>query len=733
VTDRSTRRARRLLAVLVLGSAALVRPFAVAAAGDEVCEKVWTGAVDSSWHTAGNWLPDGEPTADDDACIQLPGATVTVGPDAPAVAASLQLGLPLAPENPTLAVDGQTLALGAGGRVEAGATLTLTSSAPLGADAAVTTGGALVNEGTVRADPGTGGGRRLGGPVTNANALAVAAPLAYGGTSDLTNTGTVTVSSGASLCVCGDAGTTPGLVNSTGALANGGTVTVSAARMTQGTGANTGFAVDVRGSTLTLAGDGAAGFLVQGGTTTLHGDVGLHQNLTALAGAAAGNVTLAVPDDTTNAGTIFLRSTDPARRASLVVGTTTAPASLANTGSLRVVAGANAGHRIIGQVTNTGTVSVNGDAVLGGTLDNHGTLTVGSEVTLTVGAAASVVNGTGGAVAATGRLVVASGGEWEQGAGTSTGDVLLAAGGDLALTGPGAGQFVAEGPGEIAGDLAAGQSLILSAGAARGVPRSFTNAGALTLVAAGTTTTSLSLPTGGVLTNTGTLRSFRLPGSPPAARIAGRVESSGTLDVQHALTVDGTVVNGGTVAVDTSAVLTTTAYEQSSTGVLEVEVTSATSFGRLTTGAATLAGTLHALVTYTPPASTAFGVLAHTTRTGTFGTIDVGTSGFTVRYDPAAVTLVSPDRPPTADAGADTSVSSGAAFTLDGRASHDPEGGPLTYLWETTSAAVIRDPASAVTSVDGRTGPTTLTFHLTVTDGAGGTGHDDVVVTVRSK
>jgi hypothetical protein len=328
---------------------------------------------------------------------------------------------------------------------------------------------------------------------------------------------------------------------------------------------------------------------------------------------------------------------------------------------------------------------------------------------------------------------VAGGGQWRQGAGTVTGDVVLAAGGDVAFTGTGAGHFIAEGPGEIAGDLAADQTLILSAGAARGVPGSFTNAGALTLVASGTTPTSLSLPNGAVLTNTGTLRSFRLPGTPPAARIAGRVESSGTLDVQHALTVDGTVVNAGTVAVDTSAVLTTGAYEQSSTGVLEVEVTSASSFSRVTTGAATLAGTLRALVTYAPPASTAFGVLAHTSRTGTFGTIDAGTSGFTVRYDPATVALVSPNRPPTADAGGDSSVASGAVFTLDGRASRDPEGDALTYLWETTSAAVIRNPGSAVTSVDGVTGPATLTFRLTVTDTAGGTTHDDVVVTVRSK
>ena len=744
MTDRSARRVRRVLAVVVLGSAALIRPFAAPASGDAVCEKIWALPQSGSWDDPSAWLEGAVPRADDDVCINAPGAyTVTIGPGAPATAASLTLGLPLATEGPTLAVDGQTLTLVGAGQVHTGSALLLTSSAPT-ADAGLVTGGLLTNDGTLRAAAGAGGGRALRGPAANAGTLDVATALTYDGTGDLTNTGTISVAAGTSLCVCGATGATPGLLNTTGTIAitnagaNSGRVTVAAARMTQGTGAITGPPVVLRGSALTLAGNGGAAFLAEAGTTTVLGDVGAQQSITALAGTAAGNVTLALPDDTTNAGSVLLRSSDAARRASLVVGGSTTPATLTNTttGALRTVAGSTAGHRIVGAVVNNGTVAVNANAVLGGTLTNHNALTVDAQVTFTVGAAARVVNGTGGAVSVpgSGRLVVASGGDWEQGAGTVTGNVVLAAGGDVAFTGTGAGQFTAEGAGGISGDLAAGQSLFLSAGAARGAAAGFTNAGGLTLLAGGTTATSLSLPAGATLTNTGTgtVRSFPLGGAPPASRIVGAVENHGTLDVRHPLVVEGSLANDGTTAVGATATLTTGPFHQGTTGILEVAIAGATTFGRAATGAADLAGTLRALVTYDPPASTAFSVLTSTAATGTFGSVDVGTSGFTVRYGPTAVALVSPDRAPTANAGSDRPVGSGASFTLDGRTSSDPEGQPLTYLWQTTSAAVIRDPSSAVTAVDGVPGPATLTFRLTVTDGAGNSDDDEVVVTVLS-
>ncbi len=90
--------------------------------------------------------------------------------------------------------------------------------------------------------------------------------------------------------------------------------------------------------------------------------------------------------------------------------------------------------------------------------------------------------------------------------------------------------------------------------------------------------------------------------------------------------------------------------------------------------------------------------------------------------------------PPVANAGPDQTVGSGQSFTLDASGSSDPEGGPLTYLWQQIGgpAAVIRDEDGVVTLVDGVTGPATLTFRVTVTDSDGLSASDEVTVTVRA-
>jgi glucose/arabinose dehydrogenase/PKD repeat protein len=95
--------------------------------------------------------------------------------------------------------------------------------------------------------------------------------------------------------------------------------------------------------------------------------------------------------------------------------------------------------------------------------------------------------------------------------------------------------------------------------------------------------------------------------------------------------------------------------------------------------------------------------------------------------------VVPPDAPPTADAGADRSVNSGAAFTLSGSGT-DPEGLPLTYAWAKVSGpvAVLRDEDDATAHVDGVTGPATFVFRLTVTDASGQTHSDDVTITVKA-
>jgi hypothetical protein len=91
---------------------------------------------------------------------------------------------------------------------------------------------------------------------------------------------------------------------------------------------------------------------------------------------------------------------------------------------------------------------------------------------------------------------------------------------------------------------------------------------------------------------------------------------------------------------------------------------------------------------------------------------------------------VLPNIDPVADAGGDHSAPTGAQF-LDGTGSSDADGHTLTYSWvQTDGPEVELSGADTATPTFTATGPTVLTFDLTVTDGWGGSDTDTVVVTV---
>jgi len=95
----------------------------------------------------------------------------------------------------------------------------------------------------------------------------------------------------------------------------------------------------------------------------------------------------------------------------------------------------------------------------------------------------------------------------------------------------------------------------------------------------------------------------------------------------------------------------------------------------------------------------------------------------------SAVTTL--NTPPVANAGADQTVectsAGGASVTLNGSASFDPDGDPLTYTWRDALNNVIATGPTPVVTV-----PLGVhTFTLTVDDGRGGTDSDTVVITVR--
>ncbi|PYQ50633.1 MAG: hypothetical protein DMF59_10310 [Acidobacteria bacterium] len=91
----------------------------------------------------------------------------------------------------------------------------------------------------------------------------------------------------------------------------------------------------------------------------------------------------------------------------------------------------------------------------------------------------------------------------------------------------------------------------------------------------------------------------------------------------------------------------------------------------------------------------------------------------------AFVIKVITNRAPIANAGLDQSVSVGSSFVLDGGASSDPDGDPLTYVWKDGSNAVV-----GTTSTVTLTRPQGVhTFTLTVSDGKS-TASDTVDISV---
>ena len=102
----------------------------------------------------------------------------------------------------------------------------------------------------------------------------------------------------------------------------------------------------------------------------------------------------------------------------------------------------------------------------------------------------------------------------------------------------------------------------------------------------------------------------------------------------------------------------------------------------------------------------------------------LGQTSVVLALEPEAIT----NQPPTAQAGPDQTVEcggpSGATVTLNGTASSDPDGDPLTFTW-TDSFGTVQGPNPQVTLPLG-----THTVTLTVDDGKSGSASDTVTITV---
>ena len=100
---------------------------------------------------------------------------------------------------------------------------------------------------------------------------------------------------------------------------------------------------------------------------------------------------------------------------------------------------------------------------------------------------------------------------------------------------------------------------------------------------------------------------------------------------------------------------------------------------------------------------------------------------------PVTIRVTNVNEPPTANAGADQSVTEGATVTLAGTGT-DPEGQTLTYAWTPPAGITLSDAtvANPTFTAPDRTADYTLTFSLKVNDGASDSAADTVDISVSA-
>ncbi len=478
-----TRGAGRPIATLVkvLFSGLLTALTLGAGAGDAsaaACDTSWI-AADGDWTKAANWS-NGLPGANGpNVCITAPG-TYTVHVTARngdfnnsiATAPNLILGGPSGQQ--TIAVTGtftdQTASASlsvAGGAVGPNGRIVFDSNDPnhvAGASLCAGDSPALVNEGVISFEAGTGGGRTIQGTLENKGTLdfngdAEIPNVATCGANHLNNAGgTIDVAATKTLTVKGKFTQGAGTTDVNGSMTAVGNFTLSG-------GSFTGSA-PVLSNPMIFSPSGGSGTFVVHGSVDFGSSVG--PGVTVIDEATAGEDALlsfrAETNPATNAGTIKLTSGEAGHRATLQ-GPEGNPAALTNTGTIETLPGAGGGRTLGSGLTNAavGTITIGADT--DGSccssslrLINKGAITIGAGKEFSLGGAPFTQ--TSGTTAVNGKLTGAGNSTFAVEGGSFTGNAPILTGKFLKPTG-GSGTFVIHGGTDFISDIGAGITLVV--------------------------------------------------------------------------------------------------------------------------------------------------------------------------------------------------------------------------------------------------------------------------------
>ena len=479
--------------------------------------------------------------------------------------------------NLTLAGAGKLLNLGGTNLLNAFTTNDSGASFTVAGGGSYTTPGSFSNSGTMDLEQGSS--LTVSGNLSNHGTVGTNLQNLQGGANTLTVTGTLTNNAAGTVTIGANNDTSD--VANVGMLANSGTVTV-------GTGATlnlTSAATDTNSSSITV--DGTMS-VAPGSTFTNSGTLDVEDGKMD----AANVVNTSVSNVKNNFSTINISGTmtnDAGGTVTVGTSATDTFGTLANSGTITVGTGSSLTLSAAGADSNTGSITVTDGAMSvasGGAFTNSGTLDLETKGTLTVtgnltnsGTLTTNNSNLGGGantITVTGTLTNDIGDSVTIGAHSDTADTasvgLLSNAGTVTVDKGATLKLTATGADSNTGSIALeGGSLSIASGGA------LTNSGTLDEETGG------KLSVGGSLTNTGTLstNAANLGGTATAITIAGKLTNSATgvvtiganNDTADTATV-GYIANSGNITVGTGAALTlSTATTDTNTGTIDVNGT----------------------------------------------------------------------------------------------------------------------------------------------------------------